>query len=191
MLPEPQTSASEVRLPREVAAQLAPRLRKDDGQNLIEYALALIVSLIMLFGIVDFSRALYAYHFVSNAAREATRWASVNGAGCALDVSHVSCTGQTYTTSYGSTFLMNNGPASADDIKNYVTNNLVPPGIDPAKVTPSVKFTAPTGSPSSCPSNNDGCTVEVEVQYKFNFVAPIISTATVTMSSTSEMVIAH
>jgi Flp pilus assembly protein TadG len=163
------------------------RLRQDEGQNLIEYAVVLIFTMLMLFGIMDFGRALYAYHFVSYAAREATRWAAVNGASCADDSS---CNGGTYTTATG-TFMMNSGPASPADIQNYVTGHLVPPGINPAKVTAVATFTAPPGSPASCPSNNDGCTVEVHVQYVFNFVAPIISTATVTMSSTSEMVIAH
>ena len=31
----------------------------------------------ILFGIVDCGRMMYAYHFVSSAARDASRWASV------------------------------------------------------------------------------------------------------------------
>ena len=162
--------------------------RAEKGNTLIEYALTLIVFLLMMFGIVDFSRALYAYHFVSSAARQATRWAAVNGQTCADDGS---CNG---------TAPMNNGTALASDIQNYVAN-ITPPGIDPTKVTTTPTWTAPTGSPDICTvavaglggpyPKYPGCTVEVEVQYKFNFVAPIISAATVTMSSTSEMVIAH
>ena len=162
--------------------------RGEKGSTLIEFALTLIFFLLMMFGVLDFARALYAYHFVSNAAREATRWAAVNGETCADDGS---CNG---------TAPMNNGQASASDIQTYVTN-ITPPGIDPTKVTTTPTWTAPTGSPNICTAavtglggpykNYPGCTVEVEVQYNFNFVAPIISTATITMSSTSEMVIAH
>ena len=38
-----------------------------------------MVFMSMLLGIADFSRALYAYHFVSHAAREAARYAMVRG----------------------------------------------------------------------------------------------------------------
>jgi Flp pilus assembly protein TadG len=162
--------------------------RREKGSTLLEFAVTLTFFLLMMFGVLDFGRALYAYHFVSSAARQATRWAAVNGETCADDGS---CNG---------TAPMNNGPASASDIQSYVTN-ITPPGIDPTKVTTTPTWTAPTGSPNICTSavtglggpfeNYPGCTVEVEVQYKFNFVAPIISKATVTMSSTSEMVIAH
>ena len=71
-------------------ASPAPRLRKlkgEDGNNLIEYALVFMFFMSMVLGIVDFSRALYTYHFLSNAAREATRWAAVRGATCMNDLS--------------------------------------------------------------------------------------------------------
>jgi Flp pilus assembly protein TadG len=157
------------------------RFQSERGDALIEFALTFIVLMLMLFGIVEFSRALYTYHFVSYAAREATRWASVNGATCNSDSS---CNG---------TAPMNNGPASPTDIQNYVTTYLIPPGIDSANVTTTTTWTAPTGSPPDCATtqNDPGCTIEVTVSYPFSFVAPIVSTATVTMSSTSEMVIAH
>ena len=154
--------------------------RGEKGSTLIEFALTIIFFLLMMFGVLDFSRALYAYHFVSSAARQATRWAAVNGETCTDDSS---CNG---------TSPMNDGVASQTDIQNYVTS-ITPPGIDPAKVTTTPTWTAPMGSPTICTAKPKypGCTVEVQVQYNFNFVAPIISTATITMSSTSEMVIAH
>ena len=44
--------------------------------------------------------------------------------------------------------------------------------------------------------NDPGCTVEVNVSYKFSFIFPLVykpfsSTGTITLSSTSEMVIVH
>ena len=57
-------------------------LKGEDGNNLIEYAIVFMFFMSMVLGIVDFSRALYTYHFLSNAAREATRWAAVRGSTC-------------------------------------------------------------------------------------------------------------
>lgn len=48
------------------------------GQSLVEVAFVLPVLLIVLLGIFDFGRAIYAYNAVSNAAREAARVAIVD-----------------------------------------------------------------------------------------------------------------
>jgi len=48
------------------------------GQALVETALALPLILLVLLGIVDFGRAVYAYNTMSNAAREAARIAIVD-----------------------------------------------------------------------------------------------------------------
>ena len=48
------------------------------GQSLVETALVLPILLIILMGIFDFGRAIFAYNAVSNAAREAARVAIVN-----------------------------------------------------------------------------------------------------------------
>lgn len=48
------------------------------GQSLVEVAFVLPVLLLILLGIFDFGRAIYAYNTVSNAAREAARLAIVD-----------------------------------------------------------------------------------------------------------------
>ena len=149
-------------------------LIREEGSGLVEYAIIFTLLMLLLFGIAGFGHALYAYHFVSNTAREATRWAAVNGSTCANDGS---CT----------------APATPADIQTFVTNH-TPPGIDSSqiKVTPTWN---PAGSygPSTCSttSNGPGCTVEVTVSYNFHFIFPLISTSALPLSSTSEMVIAH
>ena len=45
----------------------------------MEFALIVVVMIAMLLGIIDFCRVTYAYHFVSEVAREATRYAAVHG----------------------------------------------------------------------------------------------------------------
>lgn len=53
------------------------RQRRDRGQALVEFALALIPFLLLLMAIFDFGRAIYIYNGVSQAAREVARTASV------------------------------------------------------------------------------------------------------------------
>jgi Flp pilus assembly protein TadG len=56
------------------------RLRRPDrrGQSLVEFGLILPIFLLMVFGIVDFGRAVFAYSTLNNAAREAARVAVVD-----------------------------------------------------------------------------------------------------------------
>ena len=152
----------------------------------MEYAFILMIFMTMLLGIMEFGRALYAYHFVSNAAREATRWAAVNGATCGPPPGgDNSC-----IAGYG----MNTGPATQTDIQNYVTNH-TPLGIDPspAKLIATATWPVQVSGPTICTTtqNAAGCTVQVQVSYSFNFIFPFVHTSPLTLSSTSEMVIVH
>jgi Flp pilus assembly protein TadG len=52
--------------------------RRSRGQALAEFALILPILLLLLLGIVDMGRLIYAYNAVSNAAREGGRTAIVN-----------------------------------------------------------------------------------------------------------------
>lgn len=155
----------------------------------MEFALIVLVLMTMILGIIDFCRAAYTYHFVSEAAREATRWAAVNGATCGPPpAGDNSCNG---------TAPMNNGPASPTDIQTYVTN-LTPPGIDSTKITTTATWPVQANGPTVCSTteNSPGCTVEVTVSYSFSFIFPLVykvfsSNGTITLSSTSEMIIVH
>jgi Flp pilus assembly protein TadG len=49
------------------------------GQTYAEFALCAVVVLILIFGVVNFSLVVYAYNFVSYAAREGARFAAVHG----------------------------------------------------------------------------------------------------------------
>jgi Flp pilus assembly protein TadG len=146
------------------------RLKKDEGSTLVEYAVVFILLITMVFGIIGFGDALYSYSFVNHAAREATRWAAVNGANCKTDSS---C----------------GAPAKASDVQTYVTN-IAPPGIDSSKVTATATWPSSTGVCSTT-SNAPGCKVNVQVSYSFHFNVPLIRTSALTLSSSSEMVISH
>lgn len=168
------------------------RRKRQRGAALVEYALTFIFSMALFLGIMEFGHALYAYHFVNNAAKEATRWATVNGANCSSDGS---CNG---------TAPMSNGPATSIDVNTYVQNH-IPAGIDATKVTTTACGLADTAAcaastPQVCTKavgtqpatpNAPGCTVQVQVTYSFSFVFPLIPGGPLSMSSTSDMIIVH
>ena len=149
--------------------------RRQRGNSLVEHALVLAVLLAVMFGIFDFGRVLYTYNFVSNAAREATRWASVRGYGCNNTVPAV-CT-----------------PATPTDIENYVKNIPTTMGLDPGniKFVPPPTWVAPPNNSPACAahSNNPGCIVRVTVEYDYSFFMPLMPSSQVKLTSTSEMVI--
>ena len=163
--------------------------RRQRGTSLVEFALILILLLTILLGIMSFAHALYAYHFISHAAKSATRWAAVNGFTCNNDGSCTFASG-----------------AAAGDVQTYV-QTLVPPGITSANVNAATSWPVQTTSPTVCSTtpNNPGCTVQVTVSYPFQFDFPLIDamipSATTTtapctapgicMQSTSDMIISH
>jgi Flp pilus assembly protein TadG len=134
---------------------------EESGSSLVEYALIFALFITMLLGIADFSRALYAYHFVSSQAREATRYAMVRG-----------CTPVIPTVCPAA--------ATSTDVQTFARN--VPLGIDSTKVTATTTWT---------PDHKAGSVVQVEVDYTFNFLFPFVSTSTLNMKSTSQMVISQ
>ena len=60
---------------------LAPTMteRRKRGQAMVEFAMVLLVTLTLIFGIIQASLALYAYGFISYAARTGARYAMVRG----------------------------------------------------------------------------------------------------------------
>jgi Flp pilus assembly protein TadG len=138
--------------------------------------LVAIVLFMLIFGIIDFSRALFAYHFVANAAREGTRYASVRGADCTAPPM-ANCT--------------------VAQIQSYLQTNLrteaADTGMNPSQLTVPTPLYA--GS-NTCPVvgnnptlNNPGCIVVVTVTYKFSFLFPLLPVSPVNMSSTASTVI--
>jgi len=156
-------------------------LRDDRGSALVEYAIVLTVLLTLLFGIMDFSRFLYTYHFIAEVAREGSRYAVVRGS----TFIGTACAST-------STFACD---ATGANIQTYV-QSLAPPGVTSSSVAVSTTWpgTAPSGAAGTCSSangnNGPGCLVQVAVSYPFKFIFPFLSKSTWTVSSTSVMVIA-
>jgi len=148
--------------------------RKLRGSTLAEFALVMPLLLAGIFGMIDFGRALYAYHFVADSAREASRWASVRGKSC-----------KAYSRGC---------PAQPSDIEDYVVS-IAPPGINTSrsKLLVNTTWVKPPGFGNSCNTvmNNPGCAIQVQVMYRFNFILPFLPNSTYSMKSTSEMVISR
>ncbi len=148
--------------------------KKSAGNTLTEFALILPFLFAGMFGVIDFGRALYAYHFVSDAAREASRWASVRGKDCNRWLP--AC------------------PAREGDVQDYV-KSIAPPGIDtnPLKLVVDTAWVVPPGKSNSCKTipNHPGCAVQVKVTYEFKFFTPFLPSSAISMKSTSEMVISQ
>lgn len=150
-------------------------LSAEEGATLIEAAVSLVVLLALFVAIMQICLALYASHFVADAAREASRYAIVRGStSCSNSPSLVDCN------------------ASADEIQNWV-RSLGYPGIDPVNLT--VTTTWPSSGadcyPSTSPCNNPGNLVSVAVTYTFPLNIPLWKNATINLSSTSQMVISQ
>ena len=146
-------------------------------------ALTCGILMTMLIGLLETTLAVYSYHYVSDAAREATRWAVVRGA---------NCTG------------LAGCDASNSDIQTYV-QNLGYPGIQTANLTTTTTWytaTMNTGvTPNtvvltSCGTSPGGCNypgnqVKVQVTYNMPLNIPFVPATTVAMTSTSAMVISQ
>jgi Flp pilus assembly protein TadG len=148
----------------------------EEGSAIMETAMSLIILLTFMFGVMEAGFALYSFHFISEAAREGTRYAIVRGSSAGSACASYSSLGC---------------QASAANIQNYV-KNLGFPGINPGNMRVTVTNAGyPAGvicSPSaSC--NNPGNLVTVEVDYSFPMNVPFMPAKTYTMSSTAAMII--
>jgi hypothetical protein len=162
------------------AANLQAQVRcawkpKQRGSTLVEQSFIIVFLLTMMLGIIDCGRALYTYHFVSNVAREATRWASVRSS---------TCNGG----------ALSNCPASNGNVQTNFTTNLSTMGLDPTKVTFATSWVVPPGvGARACPGSNQnkvGCMVHIDVTYNYTFFfAPFLAAPPIRMSSSSEMLI--
>jgi len=154
-------------------------IRDERGSSMVEYSIVFALLMTMLLGIADFGRALYAYHNVSSAAREATRYAAVRGTTCST-----SCTAANSASGTA-------GHTSQADIQKFV-DNATPLGVN-TKVTATITWSGTANDGSSCTSANPapGCTVQVATSYNFNFMFPFVSKSTLNMNSTSQTTVLH
>ena len=152
----------------ELAKRRSSRRGGEKGQSLVEFAMVIAIFFVIVFGVFDFGIAAYTYHYVSNATREAARWAIVHGQD-------------------------SSSPATATDVENFVKGaGRLPPGINPTKLTVTAEWPGDAAN-VSCPagSKKHGCPVRVTVQYNYDFLMPFITSPALQIQSSSQMIIAH
>jgi Flp pilus assembly protein TadG len=147
------------------------RRHRERGSALAETAVVMTVLLILMFGIIDFGRALYTYSFVAQLARQGARWAIVRGGDCTV---------------------IDNCPATTTNLQTYV-QSLNEGATNASSITASLTFVPPPSNIgcSTSGSNAPGCLAVVKVSYPFTFMLPFLPKAGIPMSSTSEMVISN
>jgi Flp pilus assembly protein TadG len=150
---------------RSVASRMRQTLRIEAGSSIVEFALASIILFTLIFGVIAICTALYTYNVLAEVTREATRYAIVRGSACHFPKG-ASC------------------PATAADIQTHVQSNNYP-GIDPTSLL------VPASNVVWTPNNNPGSTVKVTVTYQFPLNIPFVSSQTLSMSSTSQMLISQ
>jgi Flp pilus assembly protein TadG len=138
----------------------------EKGETLVAFAITLPIMLSFLFGMMQVCLVFYTYEWISEAAREGTRYAMVHGSTCESS-GGVSCT-VTGATGAGS-FLSVDGYVSAIGLPNLGGG------------TTNVVTTYPDGD--EIPPHR----VVVNVTYTFPYKIPFVSSKPISLSSTSEM----
>jgi hypothetical protein len=175
------------------------------GQGLVEFALVLPVFMVILIGMVDLGRAIWANNAVANAAREAARFASVHGGSCE-DLQGSVCSSTNYcpvgpkgtqtavpTASTSCPYPSN----SKQSIYNVATNYLIGGGTSSTVTACYYSTTACSGNTDQSGSNNAGTnirgnavTVAVSTQVPM-ILGSFLGFSTMTVSATSTMLINH
>jgi len=147
--------------------------RDNSGASLVEFALSSVIMIMVLFGIIECCFALYANNYVSDAARNAARYAIVRGS---------ACTG------------MPDCGITAAELQTYL-RSMRYPAINPNNLTATVTWLSiSAGTPATWTACGGQCNapnneVEVQVTYAFPLSIPFWSKKTLNLSSTSQMVI--
>ncbi len=160
-------------------------LGDERGSEIVEFGLSALVLMTTVLGLVDVSRAMYAYHIVTHAAQSGARFAMVRGA---------DWTGSCSTSAPPSFTMPYGCKVSSTDVQNYVKSlgmvNWSNQGTTPVTVTWPGTTPDCTSSCSACSTTNSkGCMVKVNVQYKFTFATVFFKQTSVTFSSTAQQVI--
>lgn len=167
-------------LPNKRESVWARFVHEEHGAELVEFAVCATLLLSIVFGILGCSLALYSYHYCSQMAREASRYASVrgsswNGTPCSTSTTY-SCV------------------AASTDVTRFVTS-ITPSGFKAANLSVTTTWPGTNGKGSACATangvNSPGCVVGVRVGYAFSYNMPFMPRGPLSLSSTSTRTIAQ
>lgn len=161
--------------------RLLIRRRGERGQTLVEFALILPVFILLLVGLFDIGRAVYAFNTISNASREAVRVAIVDQ-DCAYIVQQATnrAVSLGLTASNVSVYVWDASAATAGDFSAA------------SATTHRADCGTPPGT-AECPQSSTeakilvGCVIEVTVRYQYTAATPIIGNllGVINMSATT------
>lgn len=149
------------------------RQNGEAGTALVEFGLAMVLVLTIIFGVIDFGRAVFAYIWVANTARIGARYVMLTGASC-LYPNGTSCGA---TNAQLITYLENNSNGI-----NFTSSNCPISSTQGAVCIQAGCISTNAASQVPCASGIKGA---VEVQYQFGFICPFLPHQTWTMTSTS------
>jgi Flp pilus assembly protein TadG len=134
------------------------------GQTYAEFMMVVLPTISPIFGVFSFGMIIYTYTFLSNAARDAVRYAIVHGS-------------------------KSSSPATGDTLQTYVRNEAK--GINASSISVTSCWN-PQAPPNQCPgatgNNSPGNVVSVSVLYSYHPLYPF-SNVTLPLTSSAQMVI--
>jgi len=146
------------------------RGRGDQGAALVEFAIASVAMLILVFGVIDLGRAYFTWQSVKNSAREGAAFAERNplaqkpGGGNCADPDNVQYRARTEQGSVNTGYTVTVTPA-------------VPNGCE---------------QPSSTQTIQPGATVTVRVSTQFQVLTPLVAAitgSTITVAASQSVVV--
>jgi Flp pilus assembly protein TadG len=137
--------------------------RGSRGQTFAEFATVVLPMLLMVFGIISFAMTVYTYNFLSNAARDAVRYAIVHGS-------------------------KSSSPADADDIQRFVRSEAK--GLTASSISVTTCWNPQNSCPGPTGNNSPGKVVSVQVSYTVHPFYPFMN-VTLPLSSSAQMVISY
>ena len=157
---------------------VAPRVRGQRSQALVEFSLVAPLMLLILFSSVDICRLLYAYTAISSAARDGARTASLSGStfsDCQI-IAEVEAVGQGFPVKMDPNSVVGN--SDPNNPVGGLQPTTPPPNVGYAYIWPAVATADPPDS--NCNSSNQRAIsptvkhVAVEVQYHFVPLLPFL-----------------
>lgn len=170
----------------------------------MEFALVIPIFLVILIGMVDMGRAVWANNAVANAAREAARFASVHGGSCE-DLLGSVCSSTNYcpvgprgpstavpSVSTSCPYPSNSKQSIYDAATAYLIGGGTASSTTACYFNPSTTTSCTGNTDGSGANNTRGMAVTVTVSTTVPVIIPsFVGTNTITVSGTSTMLINH
>lgn len=110
--------------------------RDNRGQNLVEFAVGIILTLAMLFAVIEFGRMMLVYTTLVNAARIGVRYAMVNGSDTSTTTTQITNVVNDYLSAAP---IATSGSGAATVSVSYPASGATTPG-NPVEVTVSYTY---------------------------------------------------